>query len=300
MTVADVEARLASALAPTRSAAPVLTHIVRYPVKSCRGQEVSSAVVEPWGLAGDRRWMLVDGSGSTVTAREVPRLVLVVPEITETGLLLKAPAQQPLIVEVPQAGRLVQVSIWDDVLDASPAAAEASAWFARVTGRAVTLVYLDDPRRRATDPRWTRPGDVVSFADGFPLLLASESSLAALNDWIAGGAHASDGPLPMRRFRPNLVVSGAPAWDEDRWRRLRIGETTFRAVKACERCVLTMIDPETAQKSKEPLYTLARHRQWDHKTWFALNLVAEQAGGTLRPGDEVKVLERSDHPEPQR
>lgn len=277
-----------------------LTGITRYPVKSCRREPLSSAVVEPWGLQGDRRWMVVDEAGQTFTARECASLLLVEPQITEGGLLLSAPGREPLEVPRPDGAELIEVSVWGSSFGAAPAGEEASAWFRRLTGRDVRLVYLDDPMRRPVNPLRGRSGDVVSMADGYPLLLASEASLAALNGWVAAGARAGDGPLPMTRFRPNLVVSGAEPWVEDTWRRVRIGATTFRAVKACDRCVLTMIDPETTTKTKEPLFSLARYRQWDHKTWFGVNLIPDEAGGTLSIGDEVEVLEAVAELEPQR
>ena len=261
---------------------------------------MTSAVVERWGLEGDRRWMLVDSDGVAVTARECPRLVLVTPVLTAKGLLLTAPGMSDLAVSHPPASTLVPVRVSDDAFEAVPAAEEASAWFSAWLERAVRLVYFDDPRRRATNPSRSNAGDAVSFADGYPMLLASESSLGELNGWVAEGARAADGPVPMSRFRPNLVVSGAPAWAEDQWRRVRIGDVTFRAAKACERCVLTLVDPETSLKTKEPLYSLARHRQWDHKTWFAVNLLPDAAGATLRVGDEVEVLQATSEPGPQR
>ena len=284
---------------PTATVA-TLTGLYRYPVKSCRREPLRSAVVERWGLAGDRRWMLVDETGTTLTARESPRLLLVVPQLTEDGLELTAPGLPPLRVPRPDGHALVDVNVWGDPFQAAPTSDEVAAWFGEVTGRPTRLVYLDDPSRRGTDPDRSLPGDVVSFADGYPVLLASEESLAALNGWIADGPRAAEGPLPMRRFRPNLVVAGAPAWAEDAWRRVRIGTTTFRAVKACDRCVLTMIDPETALKTKEPLFSLARYRKWDHKTWFAVNLIPDNPGGTLRVGNSLQVLEQVDDPDPQR
>jgi uncharacterized protein YcbX len=283
------------------AAGPVtLTAIHRYPVKSCGGEALSSVPVEPWGLSGDRRWMLVDATGQTVTAREVPELLLVTASTTEEGLLVTSSDGDLLPVSRPEGGELADVQVFDDRLQAAVAPTEAAAWFSRVAGRELRLVYLDDPHRRPVSPDHSRPGDVVSFADGFPLLLAAEESLAALNDWIAEGPRADDGPLLMNRFRPNLVVSGAPAWEEDSWRRVRIGDVTFRAVKACDRCVMTMIDPATAKKSKEPLFTLAKHRQWDHKTWFAVNLIPDDAGSEVHVGDALEVLERSPVAEPQR
>jgi uncharacterized protein YcbX len=244
--------------------------------------------------------MLVDDSGVTLTAREAAALILVVPEITTEGLRLSAPGRAPIEVPRPDGSTLVQVNVWGDDFSAALATEEASDWFRQLTGKHVRLVYLDDPTRRPTDPQRSHPGDLVSFADGYPLLLTNEESLTALNGWIADGPRAADGPLPMTRFRPNLVVAGAPPWAEDSWRRVRIADTTFRAVKACDRCVMTMIDPETATKTKEPLLSLARHRKWDHKVWFAVNLIPDNPGGTLTVGDPVKVLERVDDPEPQR
>ncbi len=283
-----------------RSQRVTLTGIRRYPVKSCRGEVLQSAVVEPWGLAGDRRWMLVDETGLVVTARRYPRLLLVTPALTDDGLLLSAPGLDSLSVLTPAGETLVSVDVWGTPFDASPAPEEASAWFSRVTGRSVRLVFLDDPTRRRTDPLRSQEGDRVSFADAYPMLLATEESLAALNTWVAAGPRAFEGPVEMTRFRPNLVVSGAPAWAEDTWRRVRIGDTTFRAVKACDRCAVTLIDPSSVAKSKEPLLSLARHRQWDHKTWFAVNLIPDLPGGTVRVGDELQVLGQVPGDEPQR
>lgn len=283
-----------------RSQSVTLTGIRRYPVKSCRGEVLQSAVVEPWGLAGDRRWMLVDETGLVVTARRYPRLLLVTPSLTDGGLLLTAPGPDPLTVSVPHGDTLISVNVWGAPFDASAASEEASAWFSQVTGRQVRLVFLDDPTRRRTDPLHSREQDRVSLADAYPMLLASEESLAALNAWVAAGSRAFEGPVEMTRFRPNLVVSGASAWAEDTWRRVRVGGTTFRAVKACDRCALTLVDPNTAAKSKEPLFSLARHRQWDHKTWFAINLIPDQPGGRLQVGDELQVLDQVPGDEPQR
>lgn len=272
-----------------------LTTIYRYPIKSCRRDEMQQAEVEPWGLAGDRRWMLVDDAGAVVTARERRPLLRVTPSLDGTALHLRAPGRPSLTVKVPE-GELALVSVWSSRLHATLAAPEAHAWFSEVAGTSLRLVYLDDPMRRPPNPQFSGADDRVSFADGYPLLLASEASLACLNRWIAAGPRASDGPLPMTRFRPNVVVGGAEPWAEDGWRRLRIGDVTFRAVKGCDRCVMTMIDPETLARTKEPIATLARHRRWDGATWFAMNLIpdAVAAGATIRVGDPVEILERVD------
>lgn len=266
-----------------------LVEINRYPVKSCRGQSLPSATVERCGLAGDRRWMLVDPRGRTVTARAEARLVLVTPQPTTSGLTLTAPGREPLVVEVPEP-RPTPVRVHASEVAATPAAADAHDWFSAYLDSPVRLVYLDDPERRTTDPAHTRPDDRVSLADAYPILLTGTGSLDALNDLVADGAHAAEGPMTMTRFRPNLVVSAAP-WAEDGWRRLRIGASVFRVVKGCSRCVLTTVDPDTGIKGREPLRTLARHRSRDGRTWFGVNLVPDDPGAVLTVGDPVEILD---------
>ena len=282
------------------SVALTLTGINRYPIKSCRGHGSTHAVVEPWGLAGDRRWMLVDDNGLVVTARKYPQLVLVTPEFDADGLLVQAPGAEPLPVRTPDGSALTDVRVFASELVAAPASDEAHTWFSKVVGEPVRLVYLDDPTRRRPNPAYSCDQDRVSFADGYPLLLATEESLAALNDLIAEGPRAGEGPMPMTRFRPNLVVAGAPAWAEDGWRVVRIGGARFRAVKACNRCVFTTIDPDTASKGKEPLATLARYRRWDGKTWFAVNLIPDSPGAIVRVDDHVEIVEQVETDAPLR
>ena len=274
-----------------------VTDLYRYPVKSCRGQRLPVAAVEPWGLAGDRRWMIVDPSGEVVTAREHPRLLLVTPFPGDGAIRLTGSAMPDLTVPVPPGDDLIPVTVWDSKLLAAPADGAADAWLSEVAGEPVRLVYLDDPTRRRPNPRYSRDGDRVSFADGYPLLLTAESSLAELNRLIAAGPLAAEGPLPMRRFRPSVVVAGAEPWAEDGWRLLRIGDVVFRAVKGCDRCVLTTIDPDTAAKGKEPIATLARRRRWDGKVWFGINLIPDspRSAGSIRVGDPVRILEQADH-----
>jgi uncharacterized protein YcbX len=268
-----------------------LSSIHRFPVKSCRGEDLTEAVVEPWGLAGDRRWMVVDEAGDVVTAREANGLVLLDPTITADGLVLTAPDLPPLEVRTPDPRNQTGVALWSSVLTGAVAGAEADAWFSKALGRSVRLVHLDDPTRRPTSPAFGEPGDRVSFADGYPLLVATVASLAALNDVIVERSEGAHPPLPMTRFRPNVVISGAEAWAEDDWRRIRIGDAVFRAVKGCARCVLTTIDPDTAARGKEPIASLARIRRWDGATWFGVNLVPDNAGVTIRVGDEVEILD---------
>jgi len=281
-----------------------LTRVRRYPVKSCRGEDLETAIVDPWGLRGDRRWMVIDRDAVVVTAREVHRMLRVRPELVGwaaedlgggpgSGLRLEAPGAPALFVPTPLEPT-GDVQIWKSTVAAASGGPEADAWFSDVLQQDVRLVYLDDPTRRTPNPEFALPGDVVSFADGYPVLLASENSLNVLNDWIAEGPRSDEGPLDIRRFRPNLVVRGALPFAEDGWTRIRIGEATFRVVKGCDRCVLTTLDPDTGDKQMEPIATLARHRKWDGKTWFAANLVPDTPGAVLRVGDTVEVLESRD------
>jgi uncharacterized protein YcbX len=262
---------------------PRLSALYIYPIKSVRGPAPGEAVVEPWGLAGDRRWMLVDEAGRFLTQREWPRLSSACASpLAGGGIRITAPGRRPLTLSAPKAGRARRVRIWHDEVEAMPAGPEAASWFGALLGNDAELVYLDEPaRRRPVDPRYGRPGETVSFADGYPLLITTISSLDALNSLIARGKHPAEGPLPMNRFRPNVVVDGTNAWAEDGWRRIRLGEVTFRVVKPCSRCVVTTTDQETAERGREPLRTLSRHRRFGDKLVFGQNLVPESRG-TIR------------------
>ncbi|WP_338674994.1 MOSC N-terminal beta barrel domain-containing protein [Streptomyces sp. SCSIO 30461] len=270
----------------------VLRSVHVHPVKSCGGFAPDSAVVEPWGLAGDRRWMLVDATGLAVTQRQQARLALAsaVPA-DEGGIQLTAPGQEPLTVAVPEPGCTVVVELFGEKVEAVPVGTASDDWFGAYVGAPVRLVHLDDPaRRRPVDAAYARPGETVSFADGFPLLLTTRSSLDALNGLIAEGGDPDEGPLPMNRFRPNLVVEGAEPWAEDRWRRIQVGEVRFRVAKPCGRCVVTTTDQSTALRGREPLRTLARHRRIGDRLVFGQNLVPETAG-VVRVGDAVRIID---------
>jgi len=270
-----------------------LTELRRFPVKSCRGQQVETAVLEPWGLAGDRRWMLVDEAGETVTAREQREMLLITPRLTaDGGLEISAPGHVDLVVARPPGDRHVEVTVFGRApFAAALAGRTADDWFSTVLGEQVRLVFADDPHRRQANPAYAGPGVPLHFGDGYPLLLATEASLTALNALIAAGAKADEGPVPMVRFRPNLVVGGGQPWAEDGWRRVRIGAAEFRVVKGCDRCAIPTTDENTAVRRKEPTYTLAQHRRWDGAVWFGMNLVPLTPGATLQVGDEVEILD---------
>jgi uncharacterized protein YcbX len=254
-----------------------LSAIHVYPIKSLRGVAVARARVLPAGLEHDRRWMLVDEDGRFVSQREDTRLALVDVELVEGGyrVTMGGPA---LVVPQAHAGPRVRVRVWDSQVEAA-VHDEGSAWFSAQLGRALRLVYMPDDVVRSVEAPG-RAEDRVSFADAFAYLLIGQASLDHLN------ARLSDSPLPMTRFRPNLVVTGSEPHAEDGWTRVRIGEVGFRGVKRCDRCVVTTIDPATGNKGVEPLRTLATYRREDGKVWFGAHLVA-QSDGWLRVGDEV-------------
>ncbi|MFE0510426.1 MOSC domain-containing protein [Streptomyces sp. NPDC058964] len=270
----------------------VLQSIHVHPVKALRGTSPRQAEVEPWGLSGDRRWALVDDGGKVVTQREQPRLALAAAELVPGGgIRLSAPGRQPLTVPVPDPAGTVPVSIFGTKVDAVPAGDAARVWCGEYLESDVRLVHLDDPAtRRPIDPGHALPGETVSFADGFPLLVTTIASLDALNSLIAQGDHAHEGPLPMNRFRPNVVVAGTEAWAEDDWSRMAIGDVEFRVAKMCGRCVVTTTDQSTAERGREPLRTLARHRRFGTDLVFGQNLVPVSAG-TIRVGDPVRILD---------
>jgi uncharacterized protein YcbX len=207
------------------------------------------------------------------------------------GLDVTGPDLPHLRVAAPGPDSLMPIRIHRSELVAAAASAEADAWFSKVLGVPARLVYLDDPTRRRPNPVFAGPDDFVSGADAYPLLLATEASLAQLNDWIAEGPRADEGPLPMIRFRPSIVIAGSTPWEEDGWRRIRVGQAVFRAVKGCDRCVITLTDPDTTARSKEPIATLARYRRWDGETWFGMNLIPDTPGAHIRVGDDVEVVE---------
>lgn len=275
---------------------PSLASLFVYPVKSLAGTAVGEATVQPWGAAGDRRWLVARHDGSQLTQRQQPRLALAsATPLADGGVRLSAPGMQALEVAVPDPSvGTVPVQVFQTKVDTVPASEEAAQWFTAYLGTEVRLVHLDAPEHRrplaAGYARRGEPGATVSFADSMPFLLTSSSSLDALNSLVAQGDHADEGPLPMNRFRPGLVVDGTRPWAEDDWRRVRIGETAFRVAKPCGRCVVTTTDQGTAERGKEPLRTLARHRRFGDQLLFG-QLLVPQERGRVRQGDTFEVLE---------
>jgi uncharacterized protein YcbX len=265
----------------------VSVHI--YPMKGARAVDLAASAVEPWGLAGDRRWLLVDPDARFITQREEPALARVTVGYAEPGgsLVVSAPGWPAGQVAVPAAdAEQLKVTIWRSVVAAAAAGPGADGWFSAYLGRPVRLVYLDDPTRRPVDPDFGRDGDVVSFADGYPLLLTSMASLGELGRWLADDG---DEAVPMTRFRPNVVVAGAAPWAEDHWRYVRIGDVPFRVAKPCGRCVVTTTDQVTGERGSQPLRMLGQRRRFGQSLVFGQNLIPDR-GGMIQAGDPVEIL----------
>ena len=262
-----------------------LSGLYIYPIKSCRGISLDAWDVDGRGLRLDRRWMLVDGDGRFLSQRELPRMALIGVRIGSEHLAVDAPGMPTLDVPFePATDDLVPARIWNDVVMASPAGGEeAGRWFSEFLGVNCALVRLSESTVRPIDPEYGRTDDRVHLADGFPFLLISEASLADLNARL-------NRPLPMNRFRPNLVVEGCGPFAEDGWDVVRVGAMTFRVVKPCARCVITTVDQGTASTAREPLRTLAKFRRDGDKVLFGQNLIHDEDRGTLRVGDPVEVL----------
>lgn len=262
-----------------------LSGLFVYPIKACAGMALHESDVVERGLAFDRRYLLVDKTGTFITQREVPRLCLVQTAFDADRLLVSTTGKPTLELprQLPADSALARrpYQVWDDSGSALEVT-QGSRWFSEFLNDDVSLLYMPDSERRAVNPKRARPGDIVSFADGYPLLLISEASLADLNQRLPAGTP----PLEMRRFRPNLVISGCPPYAEDDFASLRIGGLSFRGVKRCERCVVTTVNPTTGEQGKEPLRTLSHYRKDDDKVWFGMNLIHE-GSGTLRLGDGV-------------
>jgi uncharacterized protein YcbX len=263
---------------------PELSGIRCHPVKSCAGIELERARLDRLGIELDRAWMVVDLAGRFLSQREVPALARVRPSLAGAELVLAAAGAQPLAL--PQAGArgaLREVEVWRHRGPGIDQGDEAAAWFEAVIGRPCRLVRVPPDHERRVSPARFAGEAHTAFSDGYPLLLTSDSSLADLNRRLPA-------PIPMDRFRPNLVVRGAPAWAEDGWKRIRIGKIELALVKPCPRCAIPSVDQATGRRTgPEPLRTLAGFRRGEEGALFGVNGVHLDRGW-LELGAPVELL----------
>jgi uncharacterized protein YcbX len=259
-----------------------LRGLYHYPIKSCRGAALDEAIVGPRGIVADRHWMVVDAGGNFLSQRELPRMALIEPRLGGGMLEVQAPGMEPLSLQTGSDGARRDVTVWDDRCVAVDEGDTAADWFTTFLGESARLVRMPDDEVRRVDPTYASPQDQVGFADGFSFLLTSRASLEELNRRL-------EIPLPMNRFRPNIVIDGGEPFEEDRWRTISIDGISFTVAKPCARCAITTTDQNTAERSKEPLRTLATFRKADAGVMFGQNLI-HNGTGVLRVGSEVQLL----------
>jgi MOSC domain-containing protein len=260
--------------------------LICYPIKACRGSEVNETAVERMGLEHDRRLMVVTPDGHFLTQRDYPKLALVTPSISSDKLTLSARGANRLTVPILKSGPAHSVDIWhSEGVQAVDQGDLVAGWFSDWLEADVRLVHFAEGYLRKVNKQYAiNEDDHTGFADGYPILLTSEESLADLNARL-------DTPIPMNRFRPNLVVRGCEPFAEDTWSRISIGEIEMAIVKPCARCVVTTIDKQTLEKSKEPLKTLASYRKEAGGAMFGQNVIPLHEG-RLQVGMNVNILSK--------
>ena len=275
----------------------ILSEITFYPIKSCAGIALREAVLTSSGLMSeqiyDREWMVVDSAGRFLTQREYPRMALIVPKIKATTLELRAPGMLRLEIELglphPQSAPMLEVQLWDERVRAYDCDEVTAAWFSNAIGAPCRLVRFHPDVVRATSTKWT--GGIAAstlFSDGYPILVAGAASLDDVNDRLrAIGRDA----LPMNRFRPNLVIGGIGAFEEDYAEFLQFGNTILKPVKPCARCPIPSVDQATGVPGPDPLDVMHGYRakpELDGAICFGMNAIVT-AGGDERivVGQEV-------------
>ena len=267
----------------------VVTAISIYPIKSCRGLSLDSARVEARGLQADRRYMVVDANGHFVTQRQFPKMALIELAQVDGGWSVSSPGHASIVIPTAlnpgEGGATVcKVNIWRQAVEATLADPATNLWLSSVMGFACGLVYLADDQHRPVQNAAAEFDDEVSFADGAPVLLISESSLSGLNEQLGA-------PVSMAHFRPNIVVSADTPHAEDSWRDIAMGDTQFSVAWPCSRCVLTTVNPQTGERrsDREPMQTLRTYRRRGQSVYFGQNLLVRQPGA-IAVGDRVEIL----------
>ena len=265
----------------------ILSQIFIYPIKSMAGISIDSSNVIKTGLQNDRRWLLVDENNIFITQRILPEMALTSTSIENNTIILKHKTKKIKPITIPakiNIGKKITIQIWKDFCHALHYNTNVDKWLCDIFKIKCKLVYMPDATQRYVDKSYAHNNEVVSFADGYPFLIIGQSSLDDLNNRL-------DIPLPINRFRPNFVFTGGNPFEEDKLKKIKIGEITFFVVKPCARCVITTTDQENTKRNNEPLLTLSSYRKENNKVMFGQNLI-QQNLGTISVGNEIIILER--------
>ncbi len=260
-----------------------ISEIWIYPIKSLGGISVTSAIVQRKGLRWDRRWMLVDEQNNFLTQRVWPHMALFKLQLAPGQLVVRYRDDQLVIPVHQREENTFTATVWDDTVEVAEVHTSVSNWFSRHMEMKCKLVAFPEEKPRAVDAAYKLGDDHVSLADAYPMLLIGQESLNELNKKMSK-------PVPMNRFRPNLVFTGGVPHEEDTWKNFSVGAVNMAAVKPCARCVLTTVDQETGEKGPEPLATLATYRKVGAKVLFGQNLIALNYK-EIFVGDEIKITE---------
>ena len=256
--------------------------LVEYPVKSFPGISRQNVQVNSRGLGLDRRYMLIDANNTFLTQRTLPQLTQFDVNIDEELSFSVKGSGESITVSSKSMGAKLAVRVWQDSCSAAEVNSELSHWFSEQLGQSVKLVYMDDEDVRHTDPEYSKPGDQVGFADGFPILVTTRSSLDELNKRLIN-------PVPMDRFRANIVLDGVEPFAEDDWREITIADVVLRVAKPCARCQVITTDQRTGEQHPEPLTALSEFRKKDHQVLFGMNFIPDTFG-EISVGCQVKVV----------
>ena len=258
----------------------IVTNLFEYPVKGLLGNEICCATVNRRGLAMDRRWMLVDDHGNFLSQRQLPALTQFLPAHQDNLIIKHLPSGETKSIDTEDFVQTQKVVVWGQECAAHGSENEISEWLSDKLNLAVSLVYMDEndfrPVKSASD------NDIVSFADGYPVLLTNRASLDDLNERL-------DSSIDINRFRPNIVIDGKIPFEEDNWQRIKIGTIVFKVAKKCARCHVININQASGLSTKEPLKTLSTYRKEGNKVNFGVNLIPENTG-IIHEEDEVVVL----------
>jgi uncharacterized protein len=266
-----------------------LSEIWIYPVKSLGGISLKTSNTTTRGLEFDRRWLLVDENGVFITQRKYPELAMFKTKITNNFLEVKHyqnAIEIPLNQGINSKKETIEVTVWEDIIDAHIVDDFISTWFTKELGFKVNLVYMPETSIRKVDPNYAlNSTDITSFSDGYPFLIIGQNSLNDLNKRL-------EKKVPMTRFRPNFVFTGGSSYEEDSWHNFTIGDLNFHAVKPCSRCIMTTIDQERGEREgDEPLLTLSKYRKQNSKIYFGQNIIASNFG-TINLGDKIQVISK--------